>query len=360
MVKAPARRRGDGAPTIKDVAARAEVSTATVSHVLNQTGRASAKTRDKVLAAIAALDYRLNGNAASLRSRRSRLVGLVLPSITNAFFARMASEFEALAIASGYDLAIVTSDEDPERERERILALLSRQLEGLIVYPASDESVGTGLAAAILPPTVIMDRGLALPGFDTFGLNNEKSGHAAARSLIDLGHRNIAVLVPSLDLAASRDRALGVERALREAGNPEGYRVVIGGESIDGLRSAIEQELHRVDRVTAIIAATNVATLGAIKAIQGLQLAMPKDVSLIGFDDFEWMTALRPYVSAVGQPFEQLASSAWSRLIERIAERAARGHRSPESRITFDGELRIRESSGRPPDRAMPPGPVSS
>jgi LacI family transcriptional regulator len=332
------------APTIKDVAALAAVSTATVSHVVNATGRASAKTREKVQRAIDDLGFRPNGNAASLRSRRSRLVGLVIPSITNAFFAQMASEFEKLANASGFDLAIVTTGEDASRERERIEALLSRQLEGLIIYPASDHSIGGGLAPRSLPATVLMDRGLKLPDFDTVGLDNEGTGYRAARALTDLGHRAIAVLLPDTDLAPSRDRATGVERALAEAGTQTDFRVVVGGHTIDGARSAIEQELRREDRVTAIIAATNVATLGAIKAIQSLQLQMPRDISLIGFDDFDWMTALRPYVTAVAQPTGQLAQHAWELLEMRIAGRAP----AAVNHITLEGELRIRESSGRP------------
>ncbi len=331
-------------PTIKDVAARAAVSTATVSHVVNATGRASAKTREKVLKAIEDLGFRPNGNAASLRNRRSRLVGLVIPSITNAFFAQMASEFEKQAIAGGYDLVIVTSGEDQARERERIEALLSRQLEGLIVYPASDHGIGGGLDCRGLPATVLMDRGLDLADFDTVGLDNENSGYRAGRALTDLGHRKVAVLLPDVELAPSRDRASGIERALTEAGAKSGFRVLVGGHTIDGGRSAIEQELRREDRVTAIVAATNVATLGAIKAIQSLQLAMPRDISLIGFDDFDWMTALRPYVSAVAQPTEQLARHAWDLLVSRIEGRSP----AAVQHLTFSGDLRIRESSGRP------------
>lgn len=334
-------------PTIKDVAARAAVSTATVSHVVNATGRASAKTREKVLQAIEDLGFRPNGNAASLRSRRSRIVGLVVPSITNSFFAQMASEFEALAMASGYDIAMVTSDEDPGREQERILALLSRQIDGLIIYPSSDEAVGLGLDAGTLPPTILMDRGLGIPGFDTVGLNNERSGHLVGRYLTRLGHRDVAVMVPSLHLAASRDRASGVERAMAEAGCAGGFRVVIAGHTIEGARSAIEQELRREDRATAVIAATNIATLGAIKAIQALQLAMPQDVSLIGFDDFEWMTALRPFVSAVAQPTRQLATAAWDILLARMAAPRGKSQTRSLQRITFDGEFRIRESAGQ-------------
>jgi LacI family transcriptional regulator len=338
-------QRVSQAPTIREVAALAKVSTATVSHVLNDTGRAGAYAKDRVMAAIAELGYRPNGNAASLRSRRSRIVGLVVPSITNTFFAQMASEFESLAMDSGYDIAIVTSNEDPEREHERIQALMSRQIEGLIVYPSSDHGVGNGLSPFTLPPTVLMDRGLNLAGFDTVGLNNERAGHNVARHLLDQGHRRFTVLLPSLELAASRDRAVGIENALRRSDEKTHVRVIVGGHAIEGARGAIEQDLHRDDRPTAIIATTNVATLGAIKAIQALQLTMPHDVSLVGFDDFEWMTALRPYVTAMGQPTRELAASAWRLLLERMGSNIDRDR--DVQHLILDGTFTIRESSGR-------------
>ncbi|MFO1033287.1 MAG: LacI family DNA-binding transcriptional regulator [Hyphomicrobiales bacterium] len=345
-MRSPPPKPKTRAPTIKDVAARAGVSTATVSHVLNGKGRAGAKTRDKVMDAVRLLNFRPNGNAASLRSRKSKLVGLVVPSLSNAFFARMASEFERLAFAHGYEIAVIISDEDVAIERDRILTLLSRQLEGLIVYPASDESVGGGLDPQALPPTVVMDRGLGIAGVDSVGLKNEEAGRLVARELLSLGHRRIGVLLPTIDLAASRDRVTGISTELEQAGGDAECRVVLGGHTIDGARSAIEQELHRQDRITALVAATNVATLGAIKAIQSLQLRMPEDISLIGFDDFEWMTALRPYVSAVAQPFEAFASKGWAMLLARMARR---GEVLPFEHVLFPGELRIRESSGRAP-----------
>jgi len=332
------------APTIKDVAAHASVSTATVSHVLNGKGRAGAKTREKVMDAIRALNFRPNGNAASLRSRKSKLVGLVVPSLTNAFFARMASQFEQLAFSNGYELAIIISDEDAKMERRRILTLLSRQLDGLIVYPASDESIGDGLNPQALPPTVVMDRGLSIPDVDSVGLMNEEAGRLVARELLSLGHRRIGVLLPNVDLAASRDRVTGVASTLATLDPGADCRVILGGHTIDGARSAIEQELRRQDRITALVASTNVTTLGAIKAIQGLQLRMPDDLSLIGFDDFEWMTALRPYVSAISQPIDKLAGKGWELLMARVA-----GQSFPSRRILLPGELLLRESSGRAP-----------
>jgi LacI family transcriptional regulator len=324
------------ATTIRDVAALAGVSTATVSHVLNATGRASAKANEKVLDAISALNFRPNGNAASLRSRKSKLVGLVVPSITNAFFARMASEFEQLAFAHGYEIAVITSHENPDTERHRILTLMSRQLEGLIVYPASDKSIGGGLDPHLLPPTIVMDRGL--------GLKNEDAGEMVAKELLSLGHSRIGVLLPNTDLAASRDRATGIAKTIAAFDLNAECRIVTGGHAIDGARSAIEQELRRQDRITALVACTNVTTLGAIKAIQGLHLRMPEDISLIGFDDFEWMTALRPYVSAVAQPFKEFASKGWELLMARMNGEALSGQ---HQHILLQGELRIRESSGR-------------
>jgi LacI family transcriptional regulator len=337
------KRPASLAPTIRDVAARAKVSTATVSHVLNETGRAGAAARARVTAAVNELGYRPNSNAASLRSRRSRIVGLVVPSITNTFFAQMASEFESLAMASGYDIAIVTSNEDAEREDERIKALMFRRIDGLIVYPCSDLTIGKGLKRPDLPPTVIMDRGLDLTDFDTVGLNNVKAGETVARHLFEYGHRRFSVVVPSLDLAASSDRFRGISEELKACGEPTRTRVVVGGHTIEGARNALEQDLLCDDRSTAVIAITNVATLGAIKAVQALQLSMPQDISLVGFDDFEWMSALRPYVTAMGQPTRDLASAAWGLLLNRMGAASNRDVRH----MTFDGRLTVRETSGR-------------
>jgi LacI family transcriptional regulator len=146
-------------------------------------------------------------------------------------------------------------------------------------------------------------------------------------------------------LAASSDRVVGIRNALLAVKDATQLRVIAGGHTIEGARGALEQDLHRDDKSTAVIATTNVATLGAIKAIQALQLSMPQDISLVGFDDFEWMTALRPYVTAMAQPTRQLASVAWKLLLERMSSTTS--HEKPAQHLTFDGTLTIRESSGR-------------
>jgi LacI family transcriptional regulator len=127
--------------------------------------------------------------------------------------------------------------------------------------------------------------------------------------------------------------------------------VVVGGETVDGLRAAIEQELRREDRATAVFSTSNIATLGAIKAIHGLQLTMPRDVSLLGFDDYEWMTALRPYVSAVAQPVGPMSAKAWGLLMQQRAHGQTALAWRPREHVRLAGELRIRESTGRSPRR---------
>ena len=128
-------------PTIRDVALRAGVSVATASNVVNGARPVGEASRRKVLEAIAALDYRLDRAASALRGRSTRLVGMVVPDITNVFFASLVHGVEALAERDGYDLLIVSTSEDAAKERRRVEALVARRIDGLVVVPASDDSM---------------------------------------------------------------------------------------------------------------------------------------------------------------------------------------------------------------------------
>jgi LacI family transcriptional regulator len=330
--------------TIQSVAERAGVSIATVSNVMNGNGRVGADSRRRVLEAVEALSYRRNSLASSLRSRRSRLIGLVLPDITNSFFATMANEFEEFASDTGYDFAVVTSRESIDRERQRVQALLSRQIDGLIVIPASDASLlTTALDEVSLPPLVVLDRGLDLPGVDTIGTDGEGGGYAATQHLLRLNHQRIAVIVPTLELGTMRDRVAGHERALKEAGMSTSPRILVGGPTVEGARIAVEEELQRADRPTAIFAASSVAALGAIKAIHAVDLKMPRDISLIGFDDPDWMVALRPSITTVSQPTEEMVRLGWNLLMQRM--QGGRSTKGGHITTRLPCALQVREST---------------
>ena len=332
-------------PTIRDVARRAGVSAATASNVVNGKRPVGEASRKAVNEAIAELGYRLNSLASALRGRRSRLIGILVPDVANPFFASLVHSIEIEAARSDYELVLVTSGEDKAVERRRVEALADRQIDGLLAVPAGDDSLGAlrdGAPSLALPPAVLIDRGFGAAGFDCVGADCAAGALAATRHLIGLGHRDIAVLSHSTELANIEARIAGYRRALDEAGLSGRARICVGGHQLEGLRGAIEQELHRADRPTAIFALTNVSALAAIKAVRACGLDIPGDVSVVGFDDFDWMSALRPYLTTVAQPVEEFASSAWRLLMQRIG-----GEPSAASRaIELPCHLKIRESTG--------------
>jgi LacI family transcriptional regulator len=331
-------------PTIRDVAQRAGVSVATASNVVNGARPVGEASRRKVLEAIAALDYRLDRAASALRGRSTRLVGMVVPDITNVFFASLVHGVETLAERDGYDLLIVSTSEDAANERRRIEALIGRRIDGLIVVPADDESMTAlkGVDGSRLPPTVLIDRAAESPGFDTVRADGFAGGYAAARCLLDLGHRDIAVLTHSKRLNNIEQRIAGCRRALSEASLEGRARVLYGGHDLESLRGAIELELNRADRPTAIFALTNVCALASIKAARGLGLEIPGDVSIVGFDDFDWMSALSPYLTTVAQPVDDFASTAWRLLMRRLKGDVENDF----ERVELPCTLKVRESTG--------------
>jgi LacI family transcriptional regulator len=344
------------APTIRDVALRAGVSVATASNVVNGNRPVGEASRRRVVEAIAALGYRLDRSASALRGSSTRLVGMVVPDITNVFFASLVHGVEALADSDGYDLLIVSSSEDAAKERRRIEALVARRIDGLIAVPASDDSMAAlkGETDARLPPAVLIDRGAGALGFDTVRADCDAGGYAAARHLVGLGHRDIAILTHAKRLENIESRIAGARRALAEAGLEGRERVIYGGHDLESLRGAIELELHRPDRPTAIFALTNVCALASIKAARGLNLEIPGDMSIVGFDDFDWMFALRPYLTTVAQPVEDFASAAWRLLMLRLSDGQAKG----VERVELPCTLKVRESTGpaRPRLRAVAEG----
>jgi LacI family transcriptional regulator len=329
-------------PTIRDVAARAGVSVATASNVVNGNRPVGEAKRRRVHEAIAELGYQLDRAASALRGSQTRLVGMVVPEITNVFFASLVHGVEALAERDGYDLLLVSTSEDETIERRRVGALIARRIDGLIAVPASDASMSSiASGGARLPPTVLLDRGANSPGFDTVRADCDTGAFEATRHLIGLGHCDIAVLAHSEHFLNIAERISGCRRALSEAGLEGRERLVCGGHNLESLRGAIEMELHRADRPTAIFALTNVCALAALKAARGLGLDIPGDVSIVGFDDFDWMFALRPYLTTVAQPVDGFAASAWALLMRRMA-----GDATGVERLQLPCALKVRESTG--------------
>jgi LacI family transcriptional regulator len=299
--------------------------------------------RRAVLEAVEALGYKSNHMASSLRRGETRTVGIVVPDLGNEYFAGLVRQWEKIASTSGYEMLVVASGEDAATEARRIESLIARRIDGLLVVAASDDFGASPGFTERLPPTVLVDRAFGHPGFDTVASGNFEAAYRGCRHLIELGHRDISLLIASMNHIHLRDRIAGYRRALAEAGLAGRDRVIFGGGTMEGCRSAIEQDLRRPDPPTAVFAGTFYATLGAVKAINALELDFPGGISLLGFEHSEWMTAVRPYISAVEQSADELAHRSWQTLRDRLA-----GDDSEPKRVLLDFRFVIREST-RPP-----------
>lgn len=253
-------------PTVHDVAALAGVAPASVSNVLTGRRQVTEDLRQRVLAAIAALGYRPNQLASSLRLRRSHTIGIVVPDLTNPFFAALVHHLEDLAATDGYEILLASSNEDEAREMVRLQTLQSRRIDGLILAPARDDTSSLAKLQPLLPPTVLMDRGFGHQVFDTVAIDNAGAAHQGCRYLLDLGHRDIAFVVSCPTLANMQERVRGYRSALAESGL-SGH-VISGDFDFGSCQQAVEQVLRHRARPTALFAANYVATLGAIKAIR--------------------------------------------------------------------------------------------
>lgn len=330
-------------PTIRDVAEAAGVSTATVSNVLRGTRPVRAERRNKVLSAIEYLGYSPNLMAAGLRAKRSRMIGIVVPDITTSFFGELVRRIEELASGSDYQILLVNTQENSDRELERVRALIRRQADGLIVIPCHDYARTFEEISKSRIPMVLVDRAVRESEFDAISANNFAAAREGCRYLISLGHREITLLASDPNIRNIAERIQGYEKAMAEAGLSKFIRVVVGGMTSDEAHQALRPALQIGGRPSAIFAATQVMALGALRAIWEAGLTLPEMISLIAFDDSEWMTALRPFISTLSQPIDEIAQEAWLVLTGRIDGRALE-----KVNREFPCTLIIRESTARP------------
>jgi LacI family transcriptional regulator len=328
--------------TVQDVARHAGVSVATVSYVLNGTRFVSAGLRERVLAAVRELHYEPNAAARTLRSNRSHTLGLILPDLRNPFFTETVRGVEDMAEARGYTVLLANSDEDPRREATHLRVLRAKHVDGLILAPAGgpyqelQQLVDTGF------PLVLLDRDLARLGAPVVMLDNEAAARAAVDHLIRLGHQRIGMISGRPPISSTVDRQRGYRRALDAAGlSFDQQLVAMGGSTIEGGVAAAGTLLELPSPPTAIFAANNLMTIGAVMAIERHGLSIPGDIALVGFDDFPWADVFRPRLTTVAQPLYELGRAA----AELVLKQLSGADRRPR-RVLFPGTLVVRDSSG--------------
>jgi LacI family transcriptional regulator len=328
-------------PTIHDVAQAAGVSTATVSNVLRGTRYVGPELQRRVQDAVAALQYSPDSVAASLRERRSRTIGVVVPDITMGLFPAIVRRLAKRAAFTDYQLILTDSQEDLAWERERVRALIRRKIDALIVIPCRDDSPMLEDVRQSGIPTVLLDRVAKDSDFDHVLLDNLAAAREGTRHLISLGHRRILLLASEPSLRNIRERIEGYREALAGADLLGFENVLLAGRNeAEHARQVLLPVLTGADRPSALFAVTQTMTVGALQSLWAAGLQLPKDMSLLGFDDSEWFTALKPFVSTLRQPTDDFADQAWAMLMARLND-----DRSPTLQSEVHGSLVIREST---------------
>lgn len=329
--------------TIHDVAARAGVSPATVSRFLRGQRVRSAEA---IRAAVDELGFAPNIAAQSLKSGRTRTIGVVVPDITNPYFAAVVKGMESVSRDRGYRLLLANSDESGAREAD-LLADMARQVDGIILAPATEhEQTPVQLRDSGLP-VVFIDRDLADgESFDAVLVDNRAGGRQAAEHLLGLGHTRIAMISGGQESTPGRYRRDGFLEAVSVAGveiPPE--LDLIGDFREERAYQLTLSLLSLAEPPTAIFTANNLTTLGALKALHDMRVDVPGQISLIGFDDLDTGPLLRPPLTVVDRPMTEQGVLAMRLLLHRFDDSQTR---DLPRRIVMDIKI-IERASTAPP-----------
>jgi LacI family transcriptional regulator len=332
------------AVTLADLAREAGTSRSTASRALNGRGYVSAPARARLLAAADRLGYVPNASARTLKQQTSRVVGVVVTDLGNEFYARLASGIEQILRDADYQMVLVADNSDSEQELRGIRTFLAMRAAGVILTPANHAP--SSLLARHGVWTVEFDRRLATVPCDAVVVDNEGGARTATAHLLELGHRRIGLLAADTDWTTDAGRVAGYRMAHADAGVPVDERLIVRiafhapdtAEKIDALLDD--------GAPTAIFAANNSLAEAAWNAIRRRELVLPRDMSLVGFDDVPWMTMVDPGITAIAQPTVEMGRRAAALLVRRVDD----PERDPRVEL-LDPELVVRGSSGPPAPR---------
>ena len=340
-MKNPEARR----PTIREVAKLARVGLMTVSRVTNNHPSVRPSTRKKVEAAIAQLGYQQNEAARLLKGQRAKMIGLIVPDLSDIFFASCAHTVQQIARAHGYMTLVVSSERDADLEVQQAELMSSRKVSGLLIVTSTlpgDDRLhhlqGTGLAI------VAFDR--PLPGLNTdcILVENRAGAEEAVQHLIQHGHRRIACVGYDEKTYTIHERIQGYSAQM----NASGLKTQITLEllTLDGVRQWLSEMMASKSRPTAIFSLNHRTSVFLLKALAEQKVRIPEDMALIGFDDFDLADVVTPPLTTVAQSPVELARRAMGLLLERIQNQQKGASGASPAKILLPTKLMIRGSCG--------------
>jgi len=326
---------------MRDVAERADVSVTTVSHVVNETRHVSDELRARVQEAMDALGYRPNRLARSLRCGETHTIGVIVPDISNPFFAEVARGIEDTSFARRYSVILCNSDGDLEKELFYTGVLTSKQVDGILFVAAG---MSTGRIRKLQEervPVVVVDREIPDVSVDEVLIDNIRGGGAVTRHMIELGHRRIGCITGPSDLTPSAERVTGYCRALQEAGLPVDEEIILRGDfRYEGGYRAGRQLLGRDDTPSAVFACNDLMAVGVLRAAREMGYRVPADLSVAGFDDVRLASFASPALTTVAQPKYDMGVLATELLLGRMED-----HDRPPRHRLLETRLIVRRST---------------
>lgn len=326
---------------IKEVAKHAKVSTATVSRTINGSGKVSARTAERVRKAIKELNFYPNTHARTLVSGRSRMLGLIISDITNPFFPDLVKHFEDHAVQKGLEVIIANTDYKPKRMVECIRRMLERKVDGAAIMTSETDPALLADLTRRKIPTVFMDVGSNNDHSANIIIDYAQGIHEALQHLFSLNHRRIAFISGPLNLHSARRRLEAFVSGMNARGievPPE--MIEKGDHRIEGGVAAMRNLLRLKERPTALVTSNDLTAIGALGTIHDAGLEVPRDISLIGFDDISFARLTQPPLTTIILSRSQLAITALAAL-----EKLIRKEESEPSQYTIGTHLVMRGST---------------
>jgi LacI family transcriptional regulator len=329
----------DRRPTISDVAARAGVSAATVSRVLNGSTGVNPDMTDRVRKAAADLGYRPDEIARSLRTQRSTTWAVIITDIQNSFYTSVVRGIEDVGRANGYSVMLCNTDESLEKESEYLEVVAAARVAGVVISPASWDESDVGPLIDRGTPVVAIDRRISHQDVDTVLVDNAHGARKATEHLLAIGRTRIACVTGSLHTTTGRERLAGYRQALEGRGMFDEALVRESDFKESGGYEAAMDLMEMTPPPDAMFVANNLMTLGALEALKARGVTVPGDVALVGFDDEPWAEFTQPSLTVVAQPTYELGRQAADLLVARLE-----GNTSAPREVMLRTELRVRES----------------
>ncbi|MEK3857298.1 LacI family DNA-binding transcriptional regulator [Cytobacillus sp. FSL H8-0458] len=306
--------------TMKDIAREANVSIATVSHVINGTKKISDEKHNKIMELIRKYNYIPNSTAKNLRQQTTMTAGLIVSSFPDSFVTEMVYGIEERAREMGYNLLLINTNEDKDYEEQTINLLHSKMVDGIILSPTSSDIGYLDRFTKDNFPIVLVNRyDPKINDVSRVTGDNYQTGFDATMHLLKHGHKKIGIIYAVPNVSTTLDRIKGYKDALKQYSLPfnESY-LEVGYATVNGGASAVKYLLDRESDISALFVQNDLMTIGAISKIKELSLKIPEDIALIGFGDFASATIIDPPVTNIVLPPNTIGRTSFDVLLSKI------------------------------------------